>query len=458
MTGNVRRPARFGIAAQIIALSAVSVLIGVVLVIAVALLVLEPPEDSPALGVARIADVTRFIRAAKDPHDVESVLATVRGSGVKVEIVPLTALEPAPGRRKSLSFSARMVLRELARQRDVSLIDDARYGEAASTQVITRLDDDEALVFEELPRSSIWPLVLTPTIVVLIIVLILALLLSVYAARAIIRPLSDVARAAAAFGRSAQAGEVLEGRGPREIVQVSEALNEMRARIRALLDDRTRMLAAISHDLRTPLTRLRLRSERIGPGELKAAMLRDIDQVSRMLDETLDYLRDDSKAEAVGRIELSSLLETICSDFADVGHDVSYAGPDRLVYECRPRALTRAVTNVVENAVKHGDKVVVELAALADGFAIDVVDDGPGIPAAMQARALEPFVKLDQARASVGSTGFGLGLSIAQEIMKKHDGSVTLLANEPSGLRVRLFLPSCAIPPHVVTEPPAKVA
>jgi len=232
----------------------------------------------------------------------------------------------------------------------------------------------------------------------------------------------------------------------------------MRARIRALLDDRTRMLAAISHDLRTPLTRLRLRSERIGQPDLRTAMLRDIDQVGRMLNETLDYLRDDSKAECASRIELSSLLDTICCDFADVGYAVSYDGPARLVCECRPRALVRAVTNVVENAVKFGSNVVVSLAAVDSGIAIEVADDGPGIPPALQARALEPFVKLDQARSAAGS-GFGLGLTIAQEIMKKHDGSIALLPNEPNGLRVRLSLPLRALPPAgVTTEPVTKVA
>ncbi|MDU0961230.1 MAG: sensor histidine kinase [Bradyrhizobium sp.] len=155
------------------------------------------------------------------------------------------------------------------------------------------------------------------------------------------------------------------------------------------------------------------------------------------------------------RIELSSLLETICCDFADVGHAVTYQGPQRLVCEGRPRALSRAVTNVVENAVKHGSEVVVSLSVATDGMiAIEVADDGPGIPQALQARALEPFVKLDQAR-SAG--GFGLGLSIAQEIMKKHDGGLALMPNAPRGLRVRLSLP---LPAALSVAPaiPAKVA
>lgn len=451
----------FGIATQIVALASLSVLLGAALVIAAVILIFDPPneQESPAYGVVRVIDITHFVRAAKDADAVEGVLSGARSSGIKAEIVPLAALVPARPGAKDAPWTSLLARRQIAALRDITVLNGVRYANGPPTQIIVQVDAERALVFDDVPRPSILPLLLKPTVAVLIIIVFMALLLSIYVARAIIRPLSDVARAATAFGRSPDPHESLTGRGPREIVQVSEALNEMRARIRDLLDDRTRMLAAISHDLRTPLTRLRLRSERIAQLELRNAMLRDIDQVSRMLDETLDYLRDDSKAEQLSRIELSSLLETICCDFSDVGHAVSYAGPERLVCECRPRALARAVTNVVENAVKHGTDVVVSLAASADGaIAIEVADDGPGIPPALQARALEPFVKLDQARSASG-TGFGLGLSIALEILKKHDGSILLMPNEPRGLRVRLSLPLCAAAPVAgALEHTAKVA
>ncbi|WP_315767270.1 MULTISPECIES: ATP-binding protein [unclassified Bradyrhizobium] len=450
----------FGITTQIVALASLSVLLGVALVIAAVMLIFDPPDEqeSPAYGIVRVADITHFIRAAKDAGAVESVLSGARASGINVSLAPLAALTPVGRGDKQGPWTSQLARRQLAAQRDIGVLSGVRYADGPPTQVVVQVDAERALVFEDIPRPRIWPLLLKPTVGALIITVLMALLLSIYVARAIIQPLSAVAGAAAAFGRSPDAHVRLTDRGPREIVQVSEALNEMRARIRTLLDDRTRMLAAISHDLRTPLTRLRLRSERIAQLELRNAMLRDIDQVSRMLDETLDYLRDDSKAEQLSRIELSSLLETICCDFSDVGHAVSYAGPERLVCECRPRALARAVTNVVENAVKHGTDVVVSLALSADGaIAIEVADDGPGIPSALQARALEPFVKLDQARSATGS-GFGLGLSIAHEILKKHDGSIALMPNEPRGLRVRLSLPLRAAAPVAAADRPAKVA
>ncbi|BAM87939.1 two-component sensor histidine kinase [Bradyrhizobium oligotrophicum S58] len=455
MTPDSKPCPRLGLTTQIVTLASLSVLFGMVLMIAAALLFLDPPDEqeSPAYGIARVAEAVHFVRAANDPVAVDSSLSSLRSSGIQVELVPLTALTLLDKPVRNVPWTSRLARRQLSVLRDVTLLHGVSYGAAPPTQIIVQVDGERALVFDDVPRLDFWSMVLKPTAVFLFLILILGVLLSIYAARAIIRPLSEMARAAAAFGRSPAAQEPLSRRGPREIAQVAEALSEMQARIRALLDDRTRMLAAISHDLRTPLTRLRLRSERIGQGDMRNAMLRDIDQVSRMLDETLDYLRDDTKAEQPARIELSSLLETICCDFADVGHAVSYDGPQRLVCEGRARALSRAVTNVVENAVKHGSEVIVSLSAPADGMiAIEVADDGPGIPQALQARALEPFVKLDQAR-SAG--GFGLGLSIAQEIMKKHDGGIALMPNAPHGLRVRLSLPLRLAMPAAI---PAKVA
>ena len=137
--------------------------------------------------------------------------------------------------------------------------------------------------------------------------------------------------------------------------------NEMGARIRSLIDARTRMLVAISHDLRTPLTRLRLRAERLSPADGQEGMLSDIGRISDMLRETLVYLRDGARSEAEQRADLPSLLQTICAEFADVGHAVTYAGPNRFACTCRPGALTRAVTNVVENGIKYGSVVTVTL-------------------------------------------------------------------------------------------------
>lgn len=296
-----------------------------------------------------------------------------------------------------------------------------------------------------LATDSLSHFVVVPTVLTLSIVLIFVTLLSVYAVRWIIAPLSSVAAAAQSFGRSPDDTRIVRRDGPREIVQVADALNDMRIRIRTLLDDRTHMLAAISHDLRTPLTRLRLRAEQVADQELREGMLHEVTQVARMLDETLDYLRDNVRSERTSRIDLPSVLQTICAEFADVGHAVSYEGPARLTWTCRPSVLTRAISNVVDNAVKNGSTVTVALRVQDDGAAeIDIADDGPGIPSTLRERVFDPFFKGDNARSSAIRSGFGLGLSIARGIVKGHGGDIHLLERAPRGLIVRISLPAGA--------------
>jgi signal transduction histidine kinase len=294
---------------------------------------------------------------------------------------------------------------------------------------------------------NLWGFVLAPTVLTLAIVLVFVTLLSIYAVRWIVSPLSSITAAAQSFGRSPDDSRIASRSGPREIAQVADALNDMRTRIRALLDDRTRMLAAISHDLRTPLTRLRLRAERIGDRDLREGMLHEITQVTRLLDETLDYLREDVRSESASRIDLPSVLQTICAEFADVGHVVSYEGPARLPWTCRPSALRRAISNVVDNAVKHGSAVTVALRARDDGAVeVDVADDGPGIASSARAKVFDPFFKGDDARSSAKRSGFGLGLSIARDVVKGHGGAIDLLDQTPRGLIVRISLPGEAKP------------
>jgi signal transduction histidine kinase len=227
-------------------------------------------------------------------------------------------------------------------------------------------------------------------------------------------------------------------------------LNEMRERIRLLIEERTRMLLAISHDLRTPLTRLRLRAERILDPGLREAMMNDLVAVTEMLGETLAFLRDGGRSESPRRVDLPSLLRTICGEFADIGHNVSYAGPARLPVICRDRALARAVTNVVENATKHGKVISVALEVPSTArLRIDVSDDGPGIPADLREKVLEPFFKIDAARQGPeGRAAFGLGLAITRDIVRAHGGDIVLTENDRGGLTVQLWLDANAAEPQ----------
>jgi signal transduction histidine kinase len=224
------------------------------------------------------------------------------------------------------------------------------------------------------------------------------------------------------------------------IVLIAALSRAMCAHIRALLEERTRMLAAISHDLRTPLTRLRLRVERAAP-EARDGMLRDIERIRRMLDATLEYLREDVRTERLERVDLASLLQTICSEFADVGHEVSYEGPARLAWVCRPNALSRAVANVIDNATKHGASVGAVLSVSRDAVHIEVHDDGRGIPASLHEKVFEPFFRIEAPVGSSEPVGFGLGLAIAREVVADHGGTIELRNRASGGLVVRLSLP-----------------
>lgn len=203
------------------------------------------------------------------------------------------------------------------------------------------------------------------------------------------------------------------------------------------------MLLAVSHDLRTPLARLVLRAERVADDALREGMQRDIALVTGMLAETLAFLREGKSAESARRVDLPSLLRTICGEFSDVGHEVSYEGPPRLAIVCRDRAIARAVINIVDNACKHANSVTVELQAIsAQEIQISIADDGPGIPRELREKVLEPFFKVDPSRQDPQNSGFGLGLSIARDIVRARGGQIALGNNERGGLTVLLRLPS----------------
>jgi signal transduction histidine kinase len=264
--------------------------------------------------------------------------------------------------------------------------------------------------------------------------------LGLWAARALTAPLSSFAKAAENFSLNGAAAPLPE-RGPEEIRSVAKALNRMRERITALIDDRTRMLAAISHDLRTPITRMRLRSEFIEDDMHRSRMLRDLDQMRSMLESVLSFLRNDRKLESMTLVDIASTLQLVTDQFADMGHKVTYHGPEHAMATVRPDDLLRSVTNVVENAVRFGAEASIRLDVSPDNVTIDVEDDGPGIADARKDVMLEPFVRGDDARNMDEAAGFGLGLSIAHAIVLAHGGELTLHDRQPHGLIVRITLP-----------------
>jgi signal transduction histidine kinase len=278
-----------------------------------------------------------------------------------------------------------------------------------------------------------------PPVFLLLVIGVPLALASLWAARRVTAPLERLARAADALGLAGQPSPLPED-GTLEIRKLAQAFNALLGRLHGEMADRTRMLTAISHDLRTPLTRLRLRAEGLEEPGMRGKLLRDVEAMEVMTRSTLSFLEQQSHQEDAEAVDVAALAQTVCDDFADGGADVAYEGPRRCVARAQPRALERALTNLVENAAKFGDRVTVRLACEADRATIDVDDDGPGIPDGEKANVLKPFYRTDQARGAA-TGGVGMGLAIAREVASAHGGDLTLHDLPPHGLRARLSLP-----------------
>jgi signal transduction histidine kinase len=263
-------------------------------------------------------------------------------------------------------------------------------------------------------------------------------IVSVLVVRWITRPLRRLADAADGIGHDL-AARPLATEGPVEVRHAALAFNAMQGRIRRLVEDRTEALAAVSHDLRTPLARLRLRAGFLPEGEDRARMEADIAEMEAMVARTLDYIREGRDGEPVVPTDLAAILLTLASDASDAGHDVIYDGPARAVLPLRRVAAKRAFSNLVDNAVRHGAPPVrLTVQIERDALVVDVSDGGPGIAPDDRARALAPFQQLDMAR---GAGGSGLGLSIAQRFAEASGGTIELGHADQGGLAVRIALP-----------------
>lgn len=315
--------------------------------------------------------------------------------------------------------------------------------DAARTGVL--LPDGTAVavtMVDERPSGPSW---FGPWSTALLSIVISIALLSLWASQALTAPLSAFARTAESFSLDGGTTPLPEN-GPDEVRRVARALNRMQERITALMRDRTQMLAAISHDLRTPITRLRLRTEFIQDASQRTETLRDLDQMRTMLDAVLSLLRNDHAREPMTRVDLIALLQLVCDQFTDLGHDVALVTPVHAVIRARQADLIRAVTNLVENAVRYGPHVGITLTVGARAVTIEVEDDGPGIDDASKAAMLEPFVRGDAARNLDDTGGFGLGLSITSTIITTHDGVLSLHDRAGGGLTARITLPTGTAP------------
>jgi signal transduction histidine kinase len=269
---------------------------------------------------------------------------------------------------------------------------------------------------------------------------VLALLLSavLYAVtRTITRPLDELARAADEVGRGATTTPLKE-RGARELLRATRAFNSMQERLRRYLDSRTQVLAAMSHDLRTPLTRLRLRVESIDDDDLRQRCVEDLDEMSNMIRGALGVFRGLNDEETPVPVDINALARELQRQHAEVGDEVTIVGEAEATYTAKPLALKRCLGNLVQNAIRHGVRATIRI---EDGeqLVVRVLDEGPGIPEDMLDKVFEPFFRLEQSR-NRDTGGTGLGLSIARDIAQAHGGTLTLRNRAEGGLEATLTL------------------
>ncbi len=253
------------------------------------------------------------------------------------------------------------------------------------------------------------------------------------------RSLDRLAQAADAIGSSPD-GAPTEESGPSEIRRVIGAFNRMQQRVRDHLQERTRLLGAISHDLKTPITRLRLRTEMLADSEVGAKMQRDLDEMEAMVGSTLEFFRDLGAEPQRRPIDVGALVESVVEDRRDVGQTLEVRGAARTPYPGHPQALRRCLENLIENAVRYAGSAAIELDDTAERLRIAVRDQGPGIPEAELQRVFEPYYRLEYSR-NPASGGVGLGLSIARNIARWHGGDVELSNASGGGLSAAIVLP-----------------
>ena len=262
---------------------------------------------------------------------------------------------------------------------------------------------------------------------------------AVLTGRRLARPMRGLANAAGRLGRG-EAVEDLPEAGTVETRETVRAFNLMRARLDRYVSDRTAMLAAVSHDLRTPITSLRLHAEFVEDAGTKTRILAALDEMQRMTEDALAFIREDMQREETRNVDLHALLDSVAADLGELGHDIAVADSGRVLVACRPAALRRALRNLLENAAAYGGRATARIERDGPDVRVVVEDEGPGIPEDELERVFEPFVRLEASR-SRDTGGSGLGLAISRGIVRAHGGDIRLENRADGGLRATVALP-----------------
>ena len=308
----------------------------------------------------------------------------------------------------------------------------------ASVVVQIRLDDGNWATFDSQlqPETWTWPLrALLSALILLLGVVIMAIV----GVRWVTRPLKNFSLAATELGKNIDRAPLPET-GPLEVVQAARALNGMQARLSRYLQDRTRILAAMSHDLKTPITRMRLRAELLDDEPVREKFIRDLSELEEMVSGTLSFMRGLEATEAMVPLDMNALLESLQADFQEAGQHVEIVGRATMPYLCRPQSIKRCLSNLIENAIKYGHLARVSLMVLPFSLHIVVSDEGPGVPQEELERLFDPFYRLDASR-NRERGGTGLGLTIARGIAEQHGGTLVLKNAVSTGLECHLDLP-----------------
>lgn len=301
-----------------------------------------------------------------------------------------------------------------------------------------RLADGHWVWFERrVPRGLLdWPM----RVVIMLSILVAGVtLLALIAVHWVVQPLHRLRAAADALGKDIRRPPVPET-GPVEVVQTSRAFNQMQRRLARFIEDRGRILAAVSHDLKTPLTRMRLRADLLDDEQLARKIRTDLDEMQTMVEATLDFMRGTESREETRSLDLMALLESMRDDAVETGERVTLSGQIERPYPGKPLALKRCIGNLIQNAVRYGIEAAIQVEDSETAVVVRIADKGPGIPPEQMERVFEPFNRLEDSRArQTGGTGLGLG--IARNIARAHGGDL-ILANQPDGgLVAQLTLP-----------------
>jgi signal transduction histidine kinase len=301
-----------------------------------------------------------------------------------------------------------------------------------------RLQDGSWVNFEHglSERLFDWPARL---LLVLGVLLVGVILLSVIGVRLLIRPLRELRQAAEGLGKDIHQPPLAE-QGPTEVRETAKAFNTMQTRLKNYIEDRAGILAAVSHDLKTPLTRLRLRLDLLDDEELRSKTEKDLDDMESMVGATLDFMRGTETREPSQPLDLLALLESIQDDAREAGKPVRLQAHEVAPYQGKPLALKRCIVNLVENAVRYGGQADIGIHDSRERVEISISDNGPGIPEELLQRVFDPFFRLENSRAQQ-TGGTGLGLGIARNIARAHGGDLILHNREEGGLCARLTLP-----------------